>query len=82
MTRPFFKTTLDDLEKMARENLHNGQILGDIRSELSYRTTDRAKQLERELLAIAEGRLVAPPGPPRKDRPDDQGELGILGSDT
>jgi hypothetical protein len=75
MARPYFQTSLADLREMARTNVHNQQVLGEIRAELSFRRSDAARQLERELLAIADGRLSPPPRPPRPDRPDDQGEL-------
>ncbi len=75
MARPYMQTALADLREMVRANLHNPQVLGEIRAELSFRKTDGARQLERELRALSDGQLTTPPRPPRPDRPDDQGEL-------
>jgi hypothetical protein len=75
MARKHIKTGIDELEALFRANLHNLQVLGEIREELSFRKTDRAKQLLREVHAIEEGVVPRPPKPPRPERPDDQGEV-------
>jgi hypothetical protein len=75
MARLYIAASLAELTQLVQENLHRKQVLGDVRAELSFRTTSGARQLEREVAAIIEGRVPLPPKPPRPDRPDDQGEL-------
>lgn len=72
MIREYFSTPVEELEQLFKDNLHNLQVLGEIRRELTFRTSDRAKQLLREVEAVESGILPVPPKPPRPDRPDDQ----------
>ncbi len=74
-TRPHFDTTIDELERLVHENLHNIQVLGELRQELTFRTTERAKLLMRQIEAVVAGLLPVPPKPPAPERPDDQQEL-------
>lgn len=75
MTRRYIKSPIDELETLFKENLHNIQVLGELREELSFRATDRAKLLERQIVAVVNGTLPVGSKPPRPDRGDDQGEL-------
>lgn len=75
MARPHFRTPIEELEALFKANLHNLQILGEIREELTYRTSERAKQLIREIRGIEEGLMPKGPTPQRPERPEDQGEL-------
>lgn len=75
MARRYIDSSIDELEALFKANLHSLQVLGEIREELTYRSTDRAKQLLREIRAVEEGMVPLPPKPLRPERPDDQGEL-------
>lgn len=45
MGRPFKKAGIDQLEEIFEKHVHKRQVLGELKSELTYRSTDRAKQL-------------------------------------
>jgi len=77
MDRPYLEASIEDLEKIVKENVNNRTILAKIREELGFRTTRRAKQLRREVDAVLRGEVPRPPKPPRPDRPDDQ--LSLIG---
>ena len=77
MDRKYFKTPIDELEALFKENLNHGQVLGDIQDELTHRETTRAKQLLREVEGILSGDLKVPEQPPRLDKAEDQ--LDLLG---
>jgi hypothetical protein len=72
--RPYSDMTIDQLERLVRENREKPAILGPIRVELEYRTTPRAKQLLKEVLALVEGDIPKPK-PPRAGRPEHQESL-------
>lgn len=72
MDRPYLASTIDELEQIVKENLSNRTILAQVREELGFRTTRRAKQLHREVEALLRGELPIPPRPPRPDGPDNQ----------
>jgi len=69
--RPYFDHEIDQLEQLVLQNRDRAVILGQIRTELEYRTTARAKQLLKEVLALVEGKIPKPPPPPA-DRATDQ----------
>lgn len=73
--RPYFKTPVEDLEKLFKEHIEDRQVLGDLWSELTYRKTDRAKQLRREIEGILGDEVPRPPKPPKPPSPDDQLDL-------
>jgi len=75
MSRKYFAAPIEELEVLFKANLHNLQILGELREELTYRTSERAKQLHREIRGVEEGLMPKGPKPLRPERPDDQGEL-------
>ena len=75
MAREYMKHSIDQLEELLKKHSSNHQVLGELRSELTYRSTPRAKQLLREVDGLING--VA--SPLKKDMkpptPDDQGAL-------
>ena len=50
--RPYFKTSIGELEKLVEEHQHNVDELKIIQVELSYRNTDRAKRLRLRLTQL------------------------------
>lgn len=76
MDRPFFDASISELEALVLANRSNKATLGCVWNELSYRETDRAKQLQREVLGLLGGQVPSPPPPARPGSPDDQ--LGLL----
>ena len=52
--RPFFKASIEDLEKLLAERAWDRFTLGRLRDELKHRGTDRAKQALREAAGIIE----------------------------
>lgn len=75
MDRPFFETTIDQLETLVRDKPYDRFQLSRVREELTYRETDRARQLLREVEGLLSGTVPSPPRPPRPDDPNDQGSL-------
>jgi hypothetical protein len=75
MVRRYFKTPVEDLEELVRSNLNRKQVLGEIRDELTFRTTDRARQLLKEVEGVLRGDVPTRPEAPRPSHPDDQKEL-------
>ena len=74
MDRSFLALTIDQLEELFAQYRFDDATLGRISEELSYRTTDRAQQLRKEILGVLEGR-VPRVRPPRAARPEDQSEM-------
>jgi hypothetical protein len=77
--RPFMKASIDELENMLKTHKSDHAVLGRLREELTYRTTPRAKQLQREVEGIIEGRVPIEKRA-RPDQPEDQ--LGLLNNDA
>jgi hypothetical protein len=50
----------EELETLVRENLHNPMVLGQVREELAYRESDRAKALMRDVMGILRGESRCP----------------------
>lgn len=75
--RKYFELDISELEGLMSENQHSPAVLGEIYEELSYRKTERAKQLRKEVEALLEGRIPMPPRPKRPDSPEDQ--IDMLG---
>ncbi|MEX2374142.1 MAG: hypothetical protein WD942_00970 [Dehalococcoidia bacterium] len=75
MDRKYFETPLEELGVLVRENMHRRQVLGEIRDELTYRKTEGAKRLRREVEGILAGDIPLPPDPPREEQPEDQLDL-------
>ncbi len=74
MDRPLLPLTVDQLEELFTQHRYDDAVLGRISEELSYRSTDRAQQLRKEVLGVLEGRIPRI-RPPRAARPEDQSEL-------
>lgn len=72
MDRPFFDTPVDQLEDLLRKHKSQRVILQQLRDELQYRGTKRARQLIREVDGILEGKVPVEPKRPRPARPEDQ----------
>lgn len=75
MARLYFDTPLDQLRALVLEHRSNLAVLGPIHEELTYRSTDGARQLQREVRALLDGQIPQPPPPPRPSSPDDQIDL-------
>jgi len=75
--RKYFKTPIDELEALVKENLNHRQVLGEVRDELTFRTNKRAKQLLKEVEGILAGEVRVPKPPPPPDTPENQ--LDMLG---
>jgi len=74
MDRPYVELSIVQLEKLVSDNREKLAVLGTIRVELEFRTTSRAKQLLKEVLALVEGDIPRPK-PPKAGRPQDQRSL-------
>ena len=81
MERKYLDTLIDSLEALVSENLSHRQVLGEVRDELTYRKTRRAKQLLKEIEAVLAGELSVPDPPPRPDKSENQLDLLGKGSD-
>lgn len=75
MAREFMNHTIDELEELLKKHSSNHQVLGDLRSELTYRGTSRAKQLLREVQGLIQGVVPTPKKEMKPPDPDDQGAL-------
>ena len=75
MDRPYFKSSLDEIERLVQEHKHQRVVLAQIREELQHRDTHRAKQLLREVQGILDGEVRLPPRRPRAAEPEDQIDL-------
>ena len=78
--RKYFEVDISELERLVRQNKHSLAVLGEVREELTYRKTERAKQLRKEVEALVAGRLPMPTRPKRPDSPDKQ--IDILGEQS
>jgi hypothetical protein len=77
--RSFIKASIQELERLLSQHKSDHAVLGRLREELTYRTTDRAKQLRREVEGVIEG-LVPVKKKTRPPQAEDQ--LGLLGPDS
>ncbi len=75
VTRIYMDKDIDFLEDLVANDKKHAQVLGDVRDELTYRTSDRAKRLRRDVEGLLAGELPAPGTPPRPARPEDQTDL-------
>jgi hypothetical protein len=75
MDRPFFKVSINELEALLGKHKGERMILAQLREELQFRKTDRAKQLLKEVLALLDGTLPLPPKPPTPEDPNSQLDL-------
>ena len=70
--RPYQRHSIDELGTELKKHRTNHQVLGELRSELTYRTTPRAKQMLREVTALIKGSITLPPTPMKPPEPNDQ----------
>jgi hypothetical protein len=75
LSRPFSEASIKQLQGIFRENRYKRVVLGELREELGFRKTRKAKQLLKEVLAVLAGEVVLPPKPVRSSKPEDQFEL-------
>ena len=75
VARTYLKHELDELRALVLKHADEPGVLGPIHEELTYRSTDGAVQLRREVRALLDG--TAPP-PPKKDVPDVPGNQRSL----
>jgi hypothetical protein len=72
MVRLYFDHGVEELEAIFRANLHDRQVLGEIRDELTFREAERAKQLLREVEGVLSQVIPIPKRPPKPDTPENQ----------
>lgn len=65
MSRPYFNTSVEDLEGLVRAHVGEPAVLGAIHEELTFRSKERAVRLRAEVRALLDGRLRAPRAPGR-----------------
>lgn len=75
MSRPFVRNSVAELEAMLRKHTGDRAVLGELREELQFRKTPRARQLLREVLGLLAGEVPTPPKPLKRPEPTDQREL-------
>jgi hypothetical protein len=75
MARPYMKNTVAELEGFLKKHAADRAVLGELRAELTNRTTPRAKQLLREVNGLLTGSVAPPPKGMKAPNPDDQGAL-------
>jgi hypothetical protein len=75
MSRQNFHTPIEELERLVQEHRQSTAVLGPIWEELTFRTTDRARQLAREVRGLLDGTVPLPSKPPRPATPADQTTL-------
>jgi hypothetical protein len=78
MPRQYSEHGIEELEQLVRTHMHSRAVLGDIREELTYRETNRAKALLRDVMGLLTGHIEMPKRPRRADSPEDQ--LALLGA--
>lgn len=77
MDRPFSEASIDELEEIFDKHLHKRPVLANLKNELEFRSTDRAKQLLVEVRGVLDGD-VSVPKPPPEDSEDYQMTLEDL----
>lgn len=60
MNRPYLSTPFEELAGSFLGSLRKLQVLGEIREELTYRSTDHANRLIRGIGAVVDGRIPSP----------------------
>ncbi len=75
MSRQYSHTPLEELERRVREHLNSSAVLGPIWEELTYHTTDRARQLAREVRGLLDVTVPVSAKPARPASPADQTTL-------
>lgn len=72
MGRPYLKANIEELEHIVRTHKHSLAVLGQVREELTYRQTDRAKSLLRDVMGLLTGKVERPRQPPPADSTENQ----------
>jgi hypothetical protein len=75
LSRPFSEASIKQLQDIFRQNRYKRVVLAELREELVFRKTPKAKQLLKEVLALLAGDVVLPRKPVRASKPEDQIEL-------
>ncbi len=75
MSRIWFESTIDELELLVAKHRSEPAVLGQVWEELTYRDSERSRQLKREVLGLLGGEIPQPAPPPRPDDPSDQIDL-------
>ncbi|MGE0441434.1 MAG: hypothetical protein AB7S39_13185 [Gemmatimonadales bacterium] len=73
--RPLMNAAIDELEELFRRRNWDTFTLSRLREELTYRSTERAKRLRREVEGILSGQVPRPPRPAADDGPESQTDL-------
>lgn len=75
MNRPLFDAEIEDLEKIVREKSYSRTQLAEIREELGFRESARARRLLRDVVALLGGEIPMPKKPAPPPSPEDQIDL-------
>lgn len=75
MARIYRRHDLDELRKLVLKHAGQPGVLGPIHEELTYRSTEGANQLRREVRALLDGTLSPPPKQDLPDVPENQRPL-------
>lgn len=75
MSRIYFRASVEELTALVLKHRDEPAILGPIHDELTYRETERAVQLRREVRGLLDGQVPQPAPPPRPASPADQTNL-------
>lgn len=78
MDRPFFKASIDELERIFKEHTDKRPVLAQLYQELEHRGTDRADQLRTEIRGVLDGDVPLPEEEPPEDSLDYQMTLEDL----
>lgn len=72
-TRRYFRSTIDDLERLFESSKGDRAVLNDLREELSHRDRPRAKALAKkvaeQLTAFGQSKITDTPTPPKQPAP-------------
>jgi len=72
MAKPYQDHGIEELEALVKAHMHSRAVLDEIREELTYRRTKRAKALLRDVTGLLTGVVPMPRRPRKPDSPDDQ----------
>lgn len=75
MSRTYSEASIKQLQVIFHENRYKRVVVAELREELGFRKTPKAKQLLKEVLAVLAGDVVLPDKPIRPSKPEDQIEL-------
>jgi hypothetical protein len=78
MPRLYSKHGIEQLEDLVKTHMHSRAVLGGIREELTFRETDRAKALLRDVMGLLTGQVEMPRRPLTRDSTENQ--LALLGT--